>query len=458
MRSTGSKWMMAAAAWGVAGMMVVGDARGQSLCLAEMVEIGSVTKRSRHAMAYDAARGVTVLFGGMVPGPTNMVPNNETWEWDGVQWLLRSVTGPSPRSGHVMVYDSHRGVVTLYGGSTSLDPAAVPPHDRDETWEWDGDQWTLVATVGPGGKRNTAMAFDSVRGRTVLFGGSAPSGGPLYTNDLWEWDGSTWMQIVAPGPSDRSGHNMTFDPVRSATVMYGGYRRNERNFGVRLQDTWLWDGYAWSLAATTGPIAPSQPGSKSSGLSSHSMAFDSTRGVVLLYGGTSGGGVTNHLWEWNGSTWSQVQYLTAAPMVREQVEHGFVFDGQRNAAVLFGGFDQPSMLRLDDTWEFQFRNSFRVLPVQGSCPGGMQLTAQHATPFGDVHFYVGNQTGSSSVTITGCGRTTLPIKGGVTLLGTVQADAQGTAVFNFNLTSGCTRKMVVVDVGSCTVSRVIDLN
>ncbi|MDD4868814.1 MAG: hypothetical protein PHQ28_17415, partial [Mycobacterium sp.] len=42
-------------------------------------------------------------------------------------WELRATDGPSARGGHAMAYDSARGVVVLYGGDF-----------LGETWEWDG--------------------------------------------------------------------------------------------------------------------------------------------------------------------------------------------------------------------------------------------------------------------------------------------------------------------------------
>ena len=64
-----------------------------------------------HAMAYDASRGVTVLFGGYTG-----FSNGETWEWNGTTWTQRMVSGPSPRYSHAMAYDASRGVTVLFGG------------------------------------------------------------------------------------------------------------------------------------------------------------------------------------------------------------------------------------------------------------------------------------------------------------------------------------------------------
>jgi hypothetical protein len=73
--------------------------------------------RYSHAMAYDAARGVTVLFGGAYSNSSGA--NGETWEWNGTAWTWRAVSGPAPRDGHAVVYDAARGVTVLFGGRTS---------------------------------------------------------------------------------------------------------------------------------------------------------------------------------------------------------------------------------------------------------------------------------------------------------------------------------------------------
>src|SRR5262245_51346436 len=58
--------------------------------------------------------------------------------------------------------------------------------------------WTnRTPAVSPGARSSPGLAYDPVRGRTVMFGGVAPSQA-TYT-DTWEWDGSTWQQRNVPG-------------------------------------------------------------------------------------------------------------------------------------------------------------------------------------------------------------------------------------------------------------------
>ena len=82
-----------------------------------------------------------------------------------------------------MAYDSEHKLVLLFGGEAS-------DRYRNDTWAWDGQAWTQVADTGPNPRRLHAMAFDSARQRTVLFGGEV--GG--ITNDTWEWDGGVWTR------------------------------------------------------------------------------------------------------------------------------------------------------------------------------------------------------------------------------------------------------------------------
>ena len=62
----------------------------------------------------------------------------DTWEWDGTSWRRVANSGPEARTNHAMAYDGARGVTVLHGGNTR----------RGETWEWDGNSWALRATGG----------------------------------------------------------------------------------------------------------------------------------------------------------------------------------------------------------------------------------------------------------------------------------------------------------------------
>ena len=189
----------------------------------------SPPSRLFHAMAFDATRGVTVLFGGSGGG----LDLGDTWVFDGTSWTqLNPATSPSPRFGHAMAFDSVRNRVVLFGGRA----AGVRQAD---TWEWDGSNWSQINTSSaPTARFWHSMAFDSRLGKARVFGGDhvAPfSLGPV--NDTWEWNGASWTQdVTASAPSPRAGQSMAYDSGRGRSIVFGG--TDEGFPGVFYNDTW----------------------------------------------------------------------------------------------------------------------------------------------------------------------------------------------------------------------------
>ncbi len=270
--------------------------------------------RSNSAMAYDSARGVTVLFGGGAS-----VLNGDTWEWDGSVWSLRATTGPVPRRGHAMAYDSARGVTVLFGGTGSANHA--------DTWEWNGNTWTQRQVSGPDARSYMSMAYDSARGVTVLFAGR-DSGGQL-DRETWEWNGSIWSLRSNTGPSARNGHAMVYDSARGVSVLFGGFD------GALVGDTWEWNGSTWTQRPASGPSPRIAP-----------MAYDSARGITVLFGGDSilpfGNAET---WEWNGTAWTQ--QVVPGPGTRKY--HVMAYDSGRGVTLTYGG--DTGFAYYIDTWE-----------------------------------------------------------------------------------------------------------
>jgi hypothetical protein len=121
-----------------------------------------------------------------------------------------------------------------------------------DTWLFDGGAWRQAApSEAPSARFSHAMAYDSLRQRTVLFGGATGTGAASELGDTWEWDGSNWRQIDVPGPPARARHAMGFDPVRGEVILYGGELDR-----AALTDTWTFDGARWRLISEAVPAAP----------------------------------------------------------------------------------------------------------------------------------------------------------------------------------------------------------
>jgi hypothetical protein len=184
---------------------------------------------------YDIKRGHFIAFGGSGgQGRTN----GDTWTFDGERWMRLATTNPPPRQAHAMVYDERRGVTVLFGGMGSR-AANGPPPMLGDLWEFDGNAWTQVNATGPSPRNSPGMAYDSKRGRVILFGG-ADSGG--FKGDTWSWDGAVWRKLAETGPDPRGMGYLAYDKRRDRVVLFGG-RKGWPNGD--LNDSWEWDGSAW---------------------------------------------------------------------------------------------------------------------------------------------------------------------------------------------------------------------
>lgn len=231
-------------------------------------------------MAYDAARDRTVLFGG-TSGTGNGERLAHTWEWDGSAWSRRLPRHTPPaRRRHAMAYDSNRQRTVLFGGLAGTATLG-------DTWEWDGTDWLeRTSAVTPGPRMDHSLAFDPARRRVVLFGGAAAF--PYLANllgDTWEWDGGAWRQATpATSPAPRYDQLMAHDPLRARTVLLGGI--GPAGFTA---DTWEWDGSNWARGAGSAPLVL--------GAVDAAMSFDGATGRVLL----TSFGITS---TWDGTTWT----------------------------------------------------------------------------------------------------------------------------------------------------------
>jgi hypothetical protein len=240
---------------------------------------GGPSARNGPLVSYDTRRGCLVAFGGDTRADGAFA---DTWERCGqAEWRRVDTSGPPGRSIGGMVYDSRRGRIVMFGGS------AAGGRTHGDTWEWDGKQWSRVAVAGPPPRALHAMAYDSARGRTVVFGGVgmlAPDARPL--GDTWEWDGTTWTRVDAPGPSARDHTMMTYDPVRRLVVLHGGGAD-----GAESAETWTFDGRSWTRLATDGPRRRNG-----------TLVWDSRARRVLLYGGFDAE-PSNEIWTLKGAAW-----------------------------------------------------------------------------------------------------------------------------------------------------------
>src|SRR5690606_17685211 len=115
--------------------------------------------------------------------------------------------------------------------------------------------------------------------------------------------GERWRELTVEGPLPpaRRDHALVWDADRRRAVLFGG--RGNGIFAA-LDDTWVFDGERWTrIAHDVHPVART----------GHAMVWDAERGVVVLFGGMSGGDALDDTWELHGDTWIEVPTATTPP-------------------------------------------------------------------------------------------------------------------------------------------------
>jgi hypothetical protein len=192
---------------------------------------------------------------------------------------------------------------------------------RADTWTWDGTHWSEIPwLIWPSPRQGGAFIYDPVRHVSVLFGGATSTGWDNFINDTWTFDGTAWsQQSPKTSPSPRAFSAVAFDSTRGIVVLYGGWTN-----GGALNDVWIWDGTNWTQQASSGP-----PGLFPLGLL-YRQADDS----LVLVVQTTAGPVTT--WALTQQTWHEVTSGGTAPCLDRY--GGSAADPRRGVLVFFGGY------------------------------------------------------------------------------------------------------------------------
>jgi len=233
--------------------------------------------RRLHTGIYDPNGDRLVVFGGF-----NDQLLGDLWQltFSGVPtWSPLSAAGtpPSPRGGHVSIYDPEGQRMIVACG---WDGVSGPAYRTGSTYALSltgTPTWTRLADGPP---RSSATAvYDEDHRSMVVFGGTDPN----FLGDSWELslDGaSSWSQIGLPaGPAPREEHSAIYDSHRKRMVVFGGYD-TPTPYSHNYDDLWalkLAGAPAWDPLAASGTAPSPRWGMKA--------LYDPTLDGMWLYGG-----------------------------------------------------------------------------------------------------------------------------------------------------------------------------
>jgi len=208
--------------------------------------------------AFDAAAGR--VFAGV----------GETWLYEpgAAAWERDAIPGPAFAAGSRSAYDAESQRIVLVSSDGS-------------TWALDVESaaWTKMApAASPPARGWGGVAYDRSVDRVVLFGGVDAANEHLADTWTYDYDTDTWTEVnVTAAPPGRTYSAMTYDPIGRRALLFGG-ANGEWEAETVLDDM-------WSLDTATATWTRLSPATAPSARAWHAMAFDAETGKIILFGG-----------------------------------------------------------------------------------------------------------------------------------------------------------------------------
>jgi tetratricopeptide (TPR) repeat protein len=141
-----------------------------------------------HGMIYDEASQKTILITlSVIRDPADDAHAiNSMWEWTGDSWKKLSDNLSITTSSNLQALTSFgkAGIVLFDGWEASK--------NNGVTWTFSQGNWKSVSVSGPSRRVGHCLVYDKSRGKALLFAGGDNQN---FFNDLWEWDGEMWKEI-----------------------------------------------------------------------------------------------------------------------------------------------------------------------------------------------------------------------------------------------------------------------
>jgi hypothetical protein len=244
---------------------------------------------SAASIAYDPGSRLVLLF-GITEGDFKAT----TWTWDGRSWTLQHPrSSPADLRGS-LAYDWVTSSIILFG--------TTYPGEEIQTWAWKDGNWTQLhppAQPSGAGHYYFSLASDARSKRVLGFGGCCAQ--DVLPSQTWSWDGNTWSRLQPKTmPTDRFGINFAYDVAIERTVLFGGYVGLSGN---QSNDLWTWDGGTWVRQYPSATPPPD--------LANAAIGYDGVhKNIVLLL---RSGKYDVETWTWDGQNWTQRHPLEVPP-------------------------------------------------------------------------------------------------------------------------------------------------
>jgi len=216
----------------------------------------------------------------------------EVWKYNGSTWT--QVGGDSINGGWTTNFEVVN-VLAVWGNDLY---AGLGNSAQDgEVWRWNGTSWTKIGGDGVNSSWVTGDNIESVLSLT-LFNGNLYAGLGASVNDaeVWRFNGTSWSKIGGDGVA--GSWSGAYEEVFIMRV-YNNKLITGLGNGTDDAEVWSYDGTSWSKIG-----GDDVNGSWTTG------TYERVRSMAIyngrLYVGIGDGGGDGEVWEWNGTSWSQI--------------------------------------------------------------------------------------------------------------------------------------------------------
>ncbi|HEY5950585.1 MAG TPA: kelch repeat-containing protein, partial [Kofleriaceae bacterium] len=193
---------------------------------------------------------------------------SDVFNYNGTTWTNVSTTGRERVQNDAATWDPGANKFVTFGGGRYF---GTTYQSVNTTWLWSPTTgWTqAMPATSPTPARNTAIAYDPVRKRTVLFSGA----NGVFSTETWEYDSATntWTKkSPATSPAPRYGHSLVFNPHSGHVTLYGSSPLGD------TEDLWEWDGTTWTEVPVIGTLLPTYQ---------RLVTYDQVNHTLVTFGG-----------------------------------------------------------------------------------------------------------------------------------------------------------------------------
>jgi len=195
-------------------------------------------------MIYDSESDRMILFGGADAKTFLSVFDTWAYDYESNSWKnLQPANPPAWENFHAMSYDVAADRVIVWSG------AAIGTENEIGIYDYNTNTWEVRETeLHPNRYFFNAMVYDPGTGLNILFGGVNRGWAP--GNETWGYDyaSNSWKNLLAKNPpSARGWHSMAYDTMAGVMILFGGGTSNGGSFGrvtTRYEftdETWVYD-------------------------------------------------------------------------------------------------------------------------------------------------------------------------------------------------------------------------